>query len=95
MNGAVIGIIIGIAAIMLIVIRTRIPVALAMVISCIIMGLFAGMMPTDLLNAIKSGFGGVLGGIGLIIAFGVITGACFEKSGEAVRIAKTLVKICG
>ena len=95
MDGAVIGIVIGIVIMMVMVIKTRVPVAHAMVISCLIMGLFAGMMPTDLVNAIKSGFGGVLGGIGLIIAFGVIMGACFEKSGAAVRMAKTFVKICG
>ncbi len=95
MDGAVIGIIIGITAMMLMVIKTRVPVTLAMVIACLIMGLFAGMAPTDLVNAIKSGFGGVLGGIGLIIAFGVIMGACFEQSGAAIRMAKTFVKICG
>ncbi|MGF1859590.1 GntP family permease [Photobacterium profundum] len=95
MDGAIFGIILGITVMMLMIIKTRIPVALAMVISCLIMGLFAGIAPTDLVNAIKSGFGGVLGGIGLIIAFGVIMGACFEKSGAAVRMAKTFVKLCG
>ncbi len=95
MDGAIIGIILGISAMMLMIIKTRIPVALAMVLACLIMGLFAGMAPTELVDAIKSGFGGVLGGIGLIIAFGVIMGACFEKSGAAVRMAKTFVKLCG
>lgn len=78
MDGALIGIVIGIIAMMGMIIKTRIPVALAMVMSSIIMGLFAGMAPTELIDAIKAGFGGVLGGIGLIIAFGVIMGACFE-----------------
>lgn len=95
MDGAIIGIIVGIIAMMLMIIKTRIPVTLAMVITCLIMGLSAGMAPTELINAIKAGFGGVLGGIGLIIAFGVIMGACFERSGAAVRMAKTFVKLCG
>lgn len=95
MDSALIGIIVGIIAMMLMIIKTRIPVSLAMVIACLIMGLFAGMAPNDLVGAIKQGFGGVLGGIGLIIAFGVIMGACFERSGAAVRMAKTFVKICG
>ena len=95
MDGALIGIVIGILAMMGMIIKTRIPVALAMIIASIIMGLFAGMAPTELINAIKAGFGGVLGGIGLIIAFGVIMGACFERSGAAVRMAKTFVKLCG
>lgn len=95
MDTALIGIVIGIIAMMVMIIKTRIPVALAMVIASIIMGLFAGMVPTELINAIKAGFGGVLGGIGLIIAFGVIMGACFERSGAAVRMAKTFVKLCG
>lgn len=95
MDAALFGIILGILAMMVMIIRTRIPVTLAMVIAMIIMGLFAGMAPTDLVNAIKSGFGSVLGGIGLIIAFGVIMGACFERSGAAVRMAKTFVRLCG
>ncbi len=95
MDSALIGIILGIVAMMVMIIKTRIPVALAMVIASIIMGLFAGMAPTEVVNAIKAGFGGVLGGIGLIIAFGVIMGACFERSGAAVRMAKTFVKLCG
>ena len=95
MSGALIGIVIGIVSMMLMIIKTRIPVALAMVLACIIMGMFAGMAPTELVNSIKSGFGGVLGGIGLIIGFGVMMGACFERSGAAVRMAKTFVKICG
>jgi GntP family gluconate:H+ symporter len=95
MDGAIIGIIVGITLMMVMIIKTRIPVSLAMVIACLIMGLSAGMVPNDVVGAIKNGFGGVLGGIGLIIAFGVIMGACFEKSGAAVRMAKTFVKICG
>lgn len=95
MDAALIGIILGILTMMVMIIKTRIPVALAMVIAMIIMGLFAGMVPADLVNTIKSGFGGVLGGIGLIIAFGVIMGACFERSGAAVRMAKTFVRLCG
>ncbi|MCE0494746.1 GntP family permease [Vibrio salinus] len=95
MDGAIIGIVIGIVTMMIMIIKTRIPVALAMIVACLIMGLFAGMVPDALVSAIKSGFGGVLGGIGLIIAFGVMMGACFERSGAAVRMAKTFVKICG
>lgn len=95
MDTALIGIVVGIIAMMLLIIRTRVPVALAMVIACLIMGLFSGMAPLALVDAIKSGFGGVLGSIGLIIAFGVIMGACFEQSGAAVRMAKTFVRLCG
>ena len=52
MDTALIGIIVGIVAMMLMVIKTRIPVALAMVIASIIMGLFAGMAPKALIDAI-------------------------------------------
>lgn len=47
MDGALIGIVIGILAMMGMIIKTRIPVALAMIIASIIMGLFAGMAPTE------------------------------------------------
>ncbi|MFA0472545.1 hypothetical protein AB4564_18515 [Vibrio sp. 10N.222.51.E8] len=63
MDGALIGIVIGILAMMGMIIKTRIPVALAMVIASIIMGLFAGMAPTELIDAIKAGFGGAMGAV--------------------------------
>lgn len=95
MDSAILGIVIGIVLMMVMIIKTRIPVALAMVIACLVMGIFAGTAPAVLVDAIKTGFGGVLGSIGLIIAFGVIMGACFERSGAAVRMAKTFIRICG
>ncbi len=46
-------------------------------------------------SVISSGFGGLLGGIGLVIIFGTIIGVILEKSGAAITIADGIVKLLG
>ena len=46
-------------------------------------------------SVISTGFGGLLGGIGLVIIFGTIIGVILEKSGAAITIADGIVKLLG
>ncbi|PPC77305.1 gluconate permease [Pokkaliibacter plantistimulans] len=95
MNTTLIGVLLGMIALLFMVLRTRIHVFPAMVIATLIMGLFAGMAPADLTKTLTTGFGNTLSSIGLIIGFGVMMGACFEISGAAKRMAKTFIRIFG
>jgi len=91
----IIGLAVAIIVILFFVTRTKIHVFPAMIIGAIAAGLIAGLAPTDVLNAVKSGFGGTLGSIGIIIGFGVMMGAIFEVSGAAKRMAITFIKMLG
>ncbi|WP_028115139.1 GntP family permease [Ferrimonas senticii] len=95
METTIIGVVVGMLALLGMVLKTRIHIFLAMVITAVIIGLFGGMDPNALTNALTSGFGGTLSSIGLIIGFGVMMGACFEVSGAAKRMARTFIKIFG
>ncbi|GHB45735.1 gluconate permease [Pseudovibrio japonicus] len=95
MGVVLLGVIIGIATMIILVAKTRVPATPAMLIAMLIIGLFAGMEPTELVTNIQNGFGNTLSSIGIVIALGVIMGSCFEHSGAATRMAKTFVKICG
>lgn len=95
METTIIGIVVGLIALLGMVLKTRIHIFPAMIITALIIGLFGGMEPNALTKALTSGFGGTLSSIGLIIGFGVMMGACFEVSGAAKRMARTFIKIFG
>lgn len=57
---------------------------------------FAYGLPTDsIAKTIASGFGGILGYIGLVIVLGTIIGVILEKSGAAITMADTVIKVLG
>lgn len=58
-------------------------------------GMAYGVAPMDVVDAIGSGFGGILGSIGLVIVLGTIIGVILEKSGAALTMAETLIRALG
>ncbi|HBT15942.1 MAG TPA: gluconate transporter, partial [Firmicutes bacterium] len=58
-------------------------------------GLAAGMEANAIISAITSGFGGTLGSIGIVIAAGTIIGFILEKSGAALVMANSIIKLVG
>lgn len=68
---------------------------LALLFVAILFGLLSGMPVQTLLTSINEGFGSLLGNIGLVIVLGVIIGTFLEKTGAAVRMASTMLKLTG
>ncbi len=57
---------------------------------------FASRMPlASIVENINTGFGGLMGGIGLVIVFGTIIGTILEKTGAALRMAEVVLRIVG
>lgn len=95
-----IGLAIGIAVLILLVLKTKVQAFLALIICTIIVGVVGGITLEDgktfgIVNSITSGFGGTLGSIGIIIGFGVMMGQIFEVTGAAKRMAHTFLKLFG
>ena len=103
-----IGLAIGIAVLIFLVVKTKIQAFLALIISTVVVGVIGGMPLTNItievdgvektfgiVNSITSGFGGTLGSIGIIIGFGVMMGQIFEVTGAAKRMAHTFLKLFG
>lgn len=90
-----IGLLIGIICLIFMVMRTKIHTFLALILATIIVGLLGGMNYSQISSSITKGFGDTLGGIGIIIGFGVIMGQLFEVSGAAKRMALCFLKIFG
>jgi gluconate:H+ symporter, GntP family len=57
---------------------------------------FAARMPSaTIAKTITDGFGSLLGNIGVVIVLGTIIGTILEKSGAAMKMADTVVKVVG
>ncbi|GMO63596.1 MAG: gluconate:H+ symporter [Treponemataceae bacterium] len=91
----VLALVIGLAILIFLILKTKIHAFLALIVSSTIIGLIAGLGTTKTVDAITGGFGGTLGSIGIIIGFGVMMGEIFQVSGAATRMARTFLKICG
>ncbi|TQP10178.1 GntP family permease [Vibrio cholerae] len=60
------------------------------------LGAFAYGLPADTIaKTITTGFGGILGYIGLVIVLGTMIGVILEKSGAAITMADTVIKLLG
>ena len=90
-----IGLGIGIIALILMILKTKIHVFLALIIASVIVGIVGGLEPSATIGAITSGFGGTLGSIGIIIGLGVMMGKMLELSGAAEKMALTFLKLFG
>ncbi|MEL7002100.1 MAG: GntP family permease [Bacteroidota bacterium] len=66
-----------------------------LILACFIVGLSTGISPKEVVKIIGSGFGSILGYIGLIVALGAIIGVFLENSGALQRIANSLLSIFG
>ena len=68
---------------------------LALLLSAFIAAFAYGLPSAEITKVIASGFGGILGYIGLVIVLGTIIGIILEKSGAAITMADWVIKVLG
>ena len=68
---------------------------LALLAAALLAGLAYQLPPLEIGGHIARGFGGILGGIGIVIAFGTIFGVILERSGAAITMAETVIRVLG
>ncbi|QED48216.1 GntP family permease [Cytobacillus dafuensis] len=68
---------------------------LSLMLGALFVGFASGMPLMKIVENINTGFGGIMGGIGLVIVFGTIIGTILEKSGAALRMAEVVLRIVG
>ena len=66
-----------------------------MILSAFLVALFYQVPLNTVTKTISDGFGGILGYIGLVIVFGTIIGLILEKTGAAIVMAETVIKVLG
>lgn len=97
MSGLYLGAIIGIAVIAMIIAIAKFKMHpfIVLILVAIFVGLASGMSPTDVVNTVKTGFGNILASIGIVIVCGTIIGKILEKTGAALTMANSILKIVG
>ncbi|MCG8472374.1 MAG: GntP family permease [Desulfobacterales bacterium] len=68
---------------------------LVLILSAYFVGMMTGMPADTIIGLIKKGFGGILGNIGIVIICGTIIGVILEKTGAALTMANTILKLVG
>ncbi|MCE5271947.1 GntP family permease [bacterium] len=84
-----------VAALMLAVGRWRADAFLTLLSCAFLFGLSAGMGVEGSLEAIKTGFGNTLGGIGIVVILGAVIGVFLERSGASGSIAAAMLRLVG
>lgn len=85
----------GVAVLLVLILYVKIHPFLSLLISSIVVGVFAGMPIQEVFENVKNGIGGTLGFVATIIGLGAIFGAVLEKSGGASELAKWLSRTIG
>ncbi|SFD48039.1 gluconate transporter [Clostridium uliginosum] len=84
-------VIIGVALLLLLMIGFKLNGFISLILVALTVGIMEGMPVVTVVNSIKSGVGGTLGSLALIIGFGAMLGKLMADSGGAQRIAITLI----
>ena len=91
----VIAAIIGLALLLVLIIKFKVHAMLSILIGAIAIGLIAGMPFEEIVTAVDDGIGNTLKGIALLVGLGSMFGAILEASGGAQTLAVTMVKKVG
>ncbi len=89
--------IITIAVVIMILAITKLDIhpMIALILVSIFVGFATGKNGTEVLSLIQTGFGGIMGNIGIVIIAGTIIGTILEKTGAALTMANAILKIVG
>ncbi|MGX7092573.1 GntP family permease [Hutsoniella sourekii] len=89
------GLIIAILLFVWMLLKSKVHVFLALLITAAVAGVIGGMDPIAVVGAMKTGFGNTLGNLGILIMFGVMLGKILEISGATEQIANFLIDLFG
>ncbi len=68
---------------------------LALLAAALLAGFGYQLPAADIVKSITGGFGNILGYIGIVITLGTIIGVILERSGAAITMAETVIKLLG
>ncbi len=86
---------IGIALLMLLIIKFKVNPFLALIFISMVIGFGAKLSPGDISSNIASGFGNTMTSIGIVIALGIILGQLLYETGGTEEIASLVLKKVG
>jgi Gnt-I system low-affinity gluconate transporter len=85
----------GIAALIFLVLKIRLPAFVTLMLVCLCLGLALGEEPLSVVTSIRDGMAGTLGFVAVVIGLGAMFGALLESAGGIQSIATTLLRKFG
>lgn len=85
----------GIVLIVVLTTKYKIHAFFALIAACLLVGLGLELSLADILTTTKTGFGNIIGALGLIIVFGTTLGIILERTGATVVLANAILKLTG
>lgn len=68
---------------------------LVLIVVAVVVGLVCGISTEEVIGTVKTGFGNILANIGIVILAGTIIGTILEKTGAALTMANSILKLVG
>lgn len=81
----------GIVVLLVLILRFKIQAFISLLISSILVGLLAGLSPSEVIATIQEGMGSTLGFVATVVGLGAMFGAILEHSGGAEALARSLI----
>jgi gluconate:H+ symporter, GntP family len=91
----IIAALLGIATVVVLITWLKVHPFLALIFGSAVLGLVAGVSPTDIITSFSTGVGSTVGSVGLLIALGAMIGGLLTASGGADRIVTAIVDRVG
>ena len=85
----------GIAILLILILKFRIQAFIALLISSIVVGIVAGIEPVEIISTMQEGMGNTLGFVAMVVGLGAMFGAILEHSGGAEALANYLLEKFG
>jgi gluconate:H+ symporter, GntP family len=85
----------GIGVAVWLILRVKYPPFLGLLCGSICVGLLAGLQPDAIAIAVRTGFGEILSGVGILLALGLTLGAMLQASGGAQDLAAAIIRVTG
>ena len=92
---AVVVFVVVITAMFVAIIRFKVHPFLAMMVAALAVGLGSGLRPTEVAAHVGQGFGGTVGGVGVLVLLGMVFGLILQRSGVAAAIAAIMLRRVG
>ena len=81
----------GLTLLLLAILRFKIPAFLALLVVSLLIGIGVGMAPLDVIESMKSGMGGTLGFVAIVVGLGSMFGALLEYAGGIEAVSRSLL----
>lgn len=88
-------VLIGVSVLIFLILKFKIQPFLGLLISSILVGILAGIPPSEIMKTVKEGMGSTLGFVAVVVGLGAMFGAILEHSGGAEALAQYLLQIFG